>query len=214
MKILLLEDDYSLNETIKEMLESCDYKVDSFFDGLKAYNNISNNYDLYILDINTPNVEGIDILNFIKDTNPSSNVIMISAICDITKIREAYKLGCDDYIKKPFDVEELILKIERICKKKNSKIEIAENTFFYLKTKELYINNKQCILTKNEKYFIYLLVENIGKNINHSQIENFVYEGETKSYDSIKSMVKRIRKKIPENTILNNINEGYYIKKY
>ena len=118
MKIFLLEDDYSLNETIKEMLELNYHEIDSFYDGEVAYNNIAHNYDLYILDINTPSIDGIELLKLIKKSNSQTKVIMISANINIDKIKEAYNHACDDYLKKPFDVEELILKVEKYNTKK------------------------------------------------------------------------------------------------
>ena len=87
MKIFLLEDDYSLNETIKEMLELNYHKIDSFYDGEIAYNNIAYNYDLYILDINTPSLDGIELLKSIKKFNSQTKVIMISANININKIK-------------------------------------------------------------------------------------------------------------------------------
>lgn len=211
MKILLLEDDFSLNEAIKETLENYNYKVDSFYDGMEAYMNISNTYDLYILDINTPSLEGIDLLAYIKKSKSNSRVLMISAIIDIEKIREAYSLGCDDYIKKPFEIEELLFKIERINKKDTNLIEINSFTKYYFRKKELYIEDELCILTKNEKNFLHLLIENHNQIIDHSKIEDFVYEGESKTSDAIRSMVKRLRKKMNSELIENVLDEGYRI---
>ncbi|MFA9372761.1 MAG: response regulator transcription factor [Poseidonibacter sp.] len=214
MKILLLEDDYSLNESITEILEYSNYEVDSFYDGLEALTNVSNKYDLYILDINTPSIEGIDILAHIKKLNPKSKVLMISAIIDIEKIREAYKLGCNDYIKKPFEIEELLLKVERLdVNIQLNNIEVINPTtkYCYVK-KQLYINEEICNLTKNEKNFIYLLLKNKDEIISHQQIEDFVYDGENKSNDAIRSMVKRLRKKLSIDLIQNVLEEGYQIK--
>ena len=211
MKILLLEDDFSLNEAIKETLENYDHDVDCFYDGMKAYMNISNDYDLYILDINTPSLEGLDLLSYIKKSKSNSRVLMISAIIDIDKIREAYNLGCDDYIKKPFEIEELLFKIERINKKDSQLIEINSFTKYYFRKKELYIEDELCPLTKNEKNFLHLLIENHNQIIDHSKIEDFVYEGESKTSDAIRSMVKRLRKKMNSELIENVLDEGYRI---
>ena len=113
MKIFLLEDDYSLNESIKEMLETENFIVDSFYEGDVAYENIIGDYELYIFDINVPNIDGLYLLEHIKNINPNSKVIMISANINIDQIKEAYLKGCDDYIKKPFDIVELLLKINK-----------------------------------------------------------------------------------------------------
>ncbi len=113
MKIFLLEDDYSLNEAIKEIIELENHSIDNFYDGENALSNIRYDYDLYILDINTPNIDGLELLKIIKSTNFKSKVIMISANINIELMKKAYDLGCDDYIKKPFNLEELIFKINR-----------------------------------------------------------------------------------------------------
>jgi DNA-binding response OmpR family regulator len=211
MKIFLLEDDYSLNETIKEMLELNYHQIDSFYDGELAYNNISYNYDLYILDINTPSIDGIELLKSIKKLNSQTKVIMISANINIDKIKEAYNYGCDDYLKKPFDIEELILKIEKYNTKEKNII-LDENIYFNLLTNELYINSQKVELTKKEKDLLILLLDNRGKTISYENIEDFVYKREAKTSDAIRSLLKRLRKKLPKDLILNSIDEGYYIK--
>ena len=100
MKIFLLEDDFSLNESIKELLEAENFIVDSFYDGEIALDNLISNYLVYILDVNTPNIDGLSLLEHIKNINPNSKVLIISANINIDKIKDAYEKGCEDYIKK------------------------------------------------------------------------------------------------------------------
>ena len=212
MKIFLLEDDYSLNEAIKEILEIEKHVVHNFYDGEVAFDNIvNNNYDLYILDINVPNISGLDVLEKIKSINLNSNVIIISANVNIELIKEAYILGCDDYLKKPFDLEELVLKIKRYERSPNN-INLTPNISFSILEKELYLNTEKIELTKNERNLLYLLIKNMGNTISYSQIEDFVYDGKSKSSDAIRSLIKRLRKKLTEDLILNSLDEGYYIK--
>ncbi len=212
MKIFLLEDDYSLNETIKEMLELNLHEVHTFYDGEIAYNNITTySYDLYILDINIPFIDGLEILKSIKNISEKIKVIMISANINIEKIKEAYKYGCDDYLKKPFDVEELILKIEKFDNKEKNII-IEDDVLFNTISKELFINNKKIELTRSERTLLLLLLENRGKAISHQNIEDYVYKSESKSSDAIRSLIKRLRKKLSRNLILNSIDTGYFIK--
>ncbi len=212
MKIFLLEDDYSLNETIKEMLELNLHEVHTFYDGEIAYNNITTySYDLYILDINIPFIDGLEILKSIKIISEKIKVIMISANINIEKIKEAYKYGCDDYLKKPFDVEELILKIEKFDNKEKNII-IEDDVLFNTISKELFINNKKIELTRSERTLLLLLLENRGKAISHQNIEDYVYKSESKSSDAIRSLIKRLRKKLSRNLILNSIDTGYFIK--
>ena len=202
MKIFLLEDDYSLNEAIKEIIQLENHSVENFYDGETAFSKISNDFDLYILDINIPNINGLEILKQIKQINLKTKVIIISANINIDLIREAYTLGCDDYIKKPFNIEELLFKINRY-EKKDTIIYLDINITFNTISKELIINNKTVELTKNEKNLLFLLVDNLNNKISYDQIENFVYEGTSKTSDAIRSLVKRLRKKLPKDLISN-----------
>ena len=211
MKIFLLEDDYSLNEAIKEIIQLENHSVENFYDGETAFSKISNDFDLYILDINIPNINGLEILKQIKQINLKTKVIIISANINIDLIREAYTLGCDDYIKKPFNIEELLFKINRY-EKKDTIIYLDINITFNTISKELIINNKTVELTKNEKNLLFLLVDNLNNKISYDQIENFVYEGTSKTSDAIRSLVQRLRKKLPKDLISNSLDEGYYIK--
>lgn len=211
MKIFLLEDDCSLNDSIKEILESEKFIVDSFYDGLIAYENISKYYELYIFDINVPNLDGLVLLEHIKNINPNSKVIIISANINIDKLKEAYNKGCDDYLKKPFDLEELLLKVNKFTQNLN-RVYLEESYFFDTKDEKLYFKNSEVELTLNEKKLLLLLVLNKGNNISQNQIEDFVYDGVAKSSDSIRSLIKRLKKKLPENLIQNSFNEGYLIK--
>ena len=213
MKIFLLEDDYSLNESIKEMLETENYIVHSYYDGNVAYENIIDDYCLYILDVNVPNIDGLYLLEHIKTINKNSNVIIISANINIDKIKEAYKKGCDDYIKKPFDIQELLLKINKYTKKSYITI-LDQNLYFDKMERKLFLNNIEIELTKNEKNLLFLLISNLENKVSYTQIEDFVYGRESKSSDAIRSLVKRLRKKLPKDIILNSLDERYYIKSY
>ena len=211
MKIFLLEDDYSLNESIKEMLETENFIVDSFYEGDVAYENIIGDYELYIFDINVPNIDGLNLLEHIKNINPNSKVIMISANINIDQIKEAYLKGCDDYIKKPFDIEELLLKINKYTQKPHIII-LDENLYFNKNDKKLFLNNIEIELTKNERNLLILLINNKSNKVSHSQIEDYIYDRVSKSSDAIRSLVKRLRRKITKDIIFNSLDEGYYIK--
>ena len=211
MKIFLLEDDYSLNESIKEMLETENFIVDSFYEGDVAYENIIGDYELYIFDINVPNIDGLYLLEHIKNINPNSKVIMISANINIDQIKEAYLKGCDDYIKKTFDIEELLLKINKYTQKSHIII-LDENLYFNKNDKKLFLNNIEIELTKNERNLLILLINNKSNKVSHSQIEDYIYDRVSKSSDAIRSLVKRLRRKITKDIIFNSLDEGYYIK--
>ena len=167
-KIFLLEDDFSLNETIKEMLNKSGFVVDSFYSGEKAFENILGDYALYILDINVPNIDGITILEKIKSISQNSKVIIISANIDINQITLAYEKDCDDYIKKPFDFDELIIRINAILKKQYHTYsnELTLDDFhFFIEKNELYKSDIFIPLTPYELKLVLLFFKNINTTL-------------------------------------------------
>jgi DNA-binding response OmpR family regulator len=113
MKILLLEDDQILCASLKEFLELDGYSVDIAHRGSEVFDlTFSNTYDLYILDINVPEIDGFDVLSALKDAGDRTPAIYITAQTDINSIARGFKIGAEDYIKKPFDPEELVIRIK------------------------------------------------------------------------------------------------------
>ncbi len=113
MKILLLEDDRILSESLKEFLELEGYGVDVAYRGAEVFDlTFSGTYDLYILDINVPDVDGFDVLSALKESGDETPAIYITALTDINSIARGFEIGADDYIKKPFDPEELVVRIK------------------------------------------------------------------------------------------------------
>ena len=114
MKILLLEDDKILCESLKEFLELEGYIVDTAHRGPEVFDlTFEQTYDLYILDVNVPEIDGFDVLASLKDAGDETPAIYITALTDINSISKGFAIGADDYIKKPFDPEELVIRIKR-----------------------------------------------------------------------------------------------------
>ena len=199
MKILLLEDDVALNKSIYDALIYSGYSVDTFFDGNNVIDNLSSIYDLYIMDINVPNISGLELLNLIHNQNNQSKIIMISANTDIDIIKNAYNLGCIDYLKKPFHLEELRIKIDMLFSNTNSLLE-------ELKLKP------DSNLSKKEKRFLTLLLNNKNSVTTYQMIDEFVYEDKTMSMDALRALVRRLRTKLEEDIIKNISDVGYSVK--
>ena len=112
MKILLLEDDAILAESLQEYLEAEGYEVTVAGRGEEVYDlTFGDRYDLYILDINVPDIDGFEVLRALKEAEDETPAIYISAMTDIASITRGFDLGAVDYLKKPFDPEELLLRI-------------------------------------------------------------------------------------------------------
>ena len=199
MKILLLEDDIALNKSIYDALVYSGYSVDTFFDGNDVIDNLNSIYDLYIMDINVPNISGLELLNLIHNQTNQSKIIMISANTDINIIKNAYNLGCIDYLKKPFHLEELRIKIDMLFSNSNSLLE-------ELKLKP------DSNLSKKEKRFLSLLLKNKNQVTTYQMIDEFVYEDKLMSMDGLRALVRRLRTKLEDDVIKNILEEGYTIK--
>ncbi|NQY21676.1 MAG: response regulator transcription factor [Campylobacteraceae bacterium] len=198
MNILLLEDDVALNRAIKKVLELNNHIVSTFFDGNDVLEAFDKNFDLYIFDINVPNINGLELLSLLYNKNKNSKIIMITSNADSYSLEKAYELGCIDYLTKPFHLAELKIKVEKLdILKKDllSSLKIKENQS----------------LSKKEKQFISLLLDNKRKIVSYEMIDENVYEGKNMSMDGLRSLVRRLRAKLHEDIIENIPEEGYKI---
>lgn len=199
MKILLLEDDIALNRALKKTIELDKHTAVSFIDGQDVFDNIDNDYDLYILDINVPSINGLELLDIIYTKNNRSKVIIISSNTDIHSLQKAYKLGCIDYLKKPFHLEELRIKIDKL---NISGCDMLSN---------IRLKDKDSVLTKKEKSLLTLLLSNQNRIVTYAMIEEYVYKEKYMSMDSLRALVRRVRMKLADNLIQNVLEEGYII---
>jgi diguanylate cyclase (GGDEF)-like protein len=199
MKILLLEDDISLNKAINKVLELDHHTVDTFIDGEDIIGSFDKGYDLYILDINVPNISGLELLDIILDHNDQAKVIMISSNTDVQSLETAYDLGCVDYLKKPFHIAELRAKINRL---KISREHLASG---------IKLKSENDPLAKKEKRLLNLLLDNISLVVKYEMIENYVYENKPMSMDALRALVRRLRSKLSDDIIENIIDVGYTI---
>ena len=213
MKILLLEDNKKLNETITKRLKLKGYNVLSFFDGAEAYDAITEGFSCFILDINVPNIDGIKILKKIREFYTSLPVIIISASVELAVIKQAYEFGCNDFLKKPFFIDELEIKIEKFCNIQNDKIFFDENSYFDFKSSLVVVDGNENRLTKKEKLLINLFLTKQNHVITYETIENYVWEGSFASLESIRSLLRRVRKILPKEYIQTIIDTGYIFKK-
>jgi DNA-binding response OmpR family regulator len=212
MKILLLEDDVALHNAMRTIFLEHNYEVTSFYDGGVLYENIDSLCDLYLLDVNVPNMNGLELTKLIKSCNPQAKIIIISASRDIDTIKEGYANGCDDYLKKPFDIEELLIKIKKLIVPEEQPIVFLSNEVKYdLINKILYYNNQKVELTKKELQFIHLLILNRDLTITYENIIDQLYMKEGSDLIALRSLVKRIRRKLPDGIIQRDSVGGYRI---
>ncbi|WP_421715659.1 response regulator transcription factor [Arcobacter arenosus] len=212
MKIMLLEDNVKLNSTIKKRLELKGYKVFSYVDGKEAFNNITEGFSCFILDINVPNVDGIKILKKIREFYSEVPVIIISASVELDVIKESYDFGCNDYLKKPFFIDELEIKVERLCQITDDIITFDKDCYFDYKSSTITIDGETQRLTKKERLLINLFLTKKNQVLTYEAIENYVWEGSFVSIESIRSLVRRLRKVVKKDYIETVVDTGYKFK--
>ncbi len=118
MKILIAEDERLMRKTICMKLEKEGYTVDSCVDGKEALQKLEEGFpDIVITDIMLPYASGLEILQFVKKRNSLTAVIVLSALGQEKTVEDAFELGADDYITKPFNLNELAVRVKRLLKK-------------------------------------------------------------------------------------------------
>ena len=214
MKILIIEDDIQLNTTITNFFRYKGCQTTSVEDGEEALEYIDKNfYDLYIIDINIPKVSGLEVLKYIRQKDLITPVIIITASLELENLKTAYKNGCDEYIKKPFYLEELEIKIDKICvgNYKNEIINISDNISYDTSLEELVINGEIKRLRKKEKRLLTILLQNINKTVPTQTLENYIWENEIKETYPLRQLVNDLRKYFDndEKFIFSEIGVGY-----
>lgn len=214
MKILLLEDDLILNEIIEEYLISQEHEVITAFSGNEAQDYLySQTFDLLILDVNVPFVSGFELLKELRTQNIKTPTIFITSLNMVEDMQKGFDSGCDDYIKKPFELKELDIRINNIKRLFNIDIKIIkidENSYLDLQNLEINLNKKSFIISKKESEILAYLLNNPKKTISIEEIINNIwsYEDSVES-STIRTYIKNLRKILGEDKILNIRGVGY-----
>ena len=173
MKILLLEDDLNLHQSLKSFLEMDGFSVDSAYCSEDVYTlSYANSYDLYIFDINVPGDDGFKIVESLKAADDTTPTIYISALVDIGSIGEGFRSGADDYIKKPFDPEELVIRIRsRYC---SSELLRYKNLSYNPENQELFMGEEVVGLSSVLRGIFHTLLLQRGKIVLNDTLLDFL----------------------------------------
>lgn len=206
MKILLLEDDLILNEILEEHLIKQKHQITTTFSSNEAIKELySETFDLLLLDVNVPDLNGFELLKELRDNNILTPTIFITSLNMVEDMQKGFDSGCDDYIKKPFELKELDIRINNI-----KIIKIDENSYLDLQNLEINLNKKSFIISKKESEILAYLLNNPKKTISIEEIINNIwsYEDSVES-STIRTYIKNLRKILGEDKILNIRGVGY-----
>ena len=218
MKILLLEDDLILNEIIEEYLISQEHEVITAFSGNEAQDYLySQTFDLLILDVNVPFVSGFELLKELRTQNIKTPTIFITSLNMVEDMQKGFDSGCDDYLKKPFELKELDLRINNIKRLFNitpkELINISKDTFLDIQNLLIIKNNQKIHLAKKECEVLQYLI-NSSKTVSIEELSLNLWAYEDNPNDStIRTYIKNLRKMLGEEKIINIRGVGYRFNK-
>ena len=200
--ILIVDDEKKICEFIKAFLDNEGYYTDVAYDGNSAIDKInSKKYDLIILDRMIPYISGEEICEYIRKKSEVPIIMLTARIEDEDRI-DGFKLGCDDYICKPFNINELVLRVKAILKRSSSSynkkiISYGEELEVNTETHEVKVRGEEVILTNTEYKILLTLINNPKKIYSREKLLESTIEGYYEKGDrAIDSHIKNLRQKI------------------
>ncbi|MCT7567492.1 response regulator transcription factor [Aliarcobacter butzleri] len=217
-KILVLEDDELFASTLEDFLIEEKFVIDIAKDGEECLSlNYENNYDLYIFDIKVPKISGLELLASLRNSEDNTPTIFLTSYKDKDTLQEAFVKGCDDYLKKPVDLDELLLRIKALLKRNKKQFELiklTETLDFNPINKRIYENGTDLNLPTKILDLIELFIENRGDIVTKEMIINRLWAAnEDYSEGSIRVYINQIKKLFSDvNVIVNIKGIGYKIE--
>ena len=211
-KILLLEDDTLLAETIVDLLEDENFEVTHIPNGqLFLDKTYENKFDLYLLDINVPLIDGITCLKELRDSDDITPAIFLTSHKDKEVLQRSFLSGGDDYIKKPFDNDELILRINALLRRNKSNAIECVNLLCHDEVhKRILYNKEELDLSKKEYQLLFLLMSHVNAPVPKELIIDELWpSSESGSDGAIRVYINRIKQLLPNMSIENIRGIGY-----
>ncbi len=215
-KILLLEDDANLNETISDFLEDEGYTIESTYDGYEAQDRLyESKYDLLLLDVNTPGIDGFTLLKEARENGVLAPTIFITSLDGVDDLEKGFQSGCDDYIRKPFVLKELLIRVETLLRRgffheATEYITLGEGIEYNTKSNELLVNGTAQTLGNKESALFKLFMKHPNEVISHDRIYKELWDfDEDPSDTALRTYIKNIRKIIGKDRIVSIKKQGY-----
>jgi len=197
-KILLVEDDLILGESLEELLDSENFNITWVKDGNEALTQTyENEFDIFIFDIDIPFINGFDLLKELREYGNITPCIFLTAKVDIDSMSLGFDSGADDYIKKPFDIDELIIRINTQIKKsfKSYSTTIKYGDIVYNITNQSILKNNKIInLSPAELKLFKLFIKNINITISKEDILYHLHNGNIGSEAALRVQISKLKK--------------------
>lgn len=214
MNILLLEDDIILSELIEEFLLAQGHSVTVAYEGYEALEFIEKkSFDLLLLDVGVPNLNGFELLSYLKSTSVTTPAIYITSLSSAKDVERGFQIGCDDYIKKPFELKELQVRINYVAKM--HKIDRSEYRFkngalYNFDLKVVKIGDKEYTLPLKEAQILEYFLQNSNRVLSLDELSSNIWEvQEAPTYATIRTYIKNLRKLLGKDLFTTLKGMGY-----
>jgi len=199
--ILLLEDDRLFNETLQDFLEEEGYGLHYALDPYTALDlTYEHKFDLYLFDVNLPYESGFDLLRKLRESGDSTPTIFITSRDDKDSLREGFNTGADDYLKKPVDLDELLLRIDAVLRRQVRSEQVVIGSYrLDSKKKKLYLDEKEIELSAKAITLLQLLIASRGEIVSSDEIKDRLWPASQEASDgSIRVYIAKLKKLFPE----------------
>jgi DNA-binding response OmpR family regulator len=217
MKLLIVEDEIALQKALIKGFQKLDYTVDTASDGEQALElYFDNKYNLIVLDLNLPKIDGLDVLSEIRNENKEIPVLILSAKSEVTDKISGLDMGANDYLAKPFHFGELEARVRALLRrnfKTTDTVIDCGGVTLDTALKKAFYNDTEISLTKKEYGIFEYLMLNRGRTVSGEELIEAVWESDADMFtNAFKVHINAIRKKLPEDFIKNAKGQGYYVE--
>ena len=215
-RLLLLEDDINLSETVEEYLGEQGYEVVCAFDGESAEDLLyEESFDLLLLDVNVPEPNGFTLLKSARERGVQTPAVYVTSRSSMDDVEDGFESGADDYIRKPYELKELLLRIQTILKRNffhhvKPRMELGEGIEYDVENGQLYIGGERVALQEKEARLLKLFVQRKGEVLAHEVITDHLWSyDETPSDSALRTYIKNLRKLLGKDRIVSHKRIGY-----
>ena len=218
MKLLVVEDERMLCDTIAKSLHHAGYEVDCCYDGAEALERLLiEQYDLIVLDLHLPGMDGMEVLERLRQTDAETKVLILSARSQVADKVAGLDAGANDYLEKPFHLQELAARVRSLTRRQfiqQSTALVCGGISFDTRTRETLVNGKEIRLTRKEKGILEYLLLHQGRPISQEELMEHIWEADANPFSNavrmhISSLRKKLRKRLGHDPIQTKVGRGY-----
>lgn len=221
MHILVVEDERELCDTIARSLNRLAYSVDYCYDGQSAMEMLAfEKFDLVVLDLNLPGADGMTVLKTLRQNDYDTKVLILSARSEVTDKVDGLDAGADDYLTKPFHLEELAARIRNLTLRRYTQSDIVltcGDLCFDTKSRKASVGDEILTLTRKETGILEHLMLNQGRPVSQEELIEHVWESTADNFSNsirvhISALRKKLRTALGHDPIHNRVGEGYVME--